>query len=1340
MASEIIHFRSERARHERVLGREDVFKELDRLLLRDVGTRGWVLVKGGPGMGKSAILAHYLDRLEGNNQRVPHHFLRRGVEGWDRPEVVSRNLAAQVEAFFPAQARAIGGPESRLREVLEHVSAKVLIPRKERLLLVVDGLDEAEGGEDGSNPLPRFLPHLLPKGVQILCSSRPDYPNLAWLEEKEHVHPIELDTPRWAASNQEVVRTYWENVAPRFHPPLDAPFVKEAVHRSEGNVLYAVKLSEWLLGPPEQPRRVELLPRGLDAFLVGIWKRLQEIPQEHRASASDGLGLIAVAREALPLSILAAVLGWPALESRERFLQATRPFLLEVPADGAEESAWQPFHESFRAFITKKLGGETERREHRRLAETLCEWPVKEAGDRFRWRYALRHAVTHWLKAGNWERARTLCTDLGYLEAKCQEVGVTTVVEDLARVAEAAGDSDQKFLFGLHQVVLTGAHWLRGDPRALDVMAYNGLLCLGWKGKEIAEALTFPRGLPALRLRHPVRILQELRTFPGHRTGQFASPRTLNGQQVAPLMLGRALFGFPGTPDGRRVVSPFGDGTQKVWETETGRVLATLEGHEDPVLCCAMTPDGRLGVSAFADRTLKVWETETGKTLQTLKGHRGQIWSCAVTADGQRVVSVSEDGRLKVWDVGTGQALATLQGHGGPVHGCAVTPDGRRMVSVSSDSWLMVWDVETGQIVAQMEPHFHMVGCAVTPDGRLVVSASANGTLKVWEVETGRALATLEGHAGPVWNCAVTPDGRRVVSASEDGTLKVWEVETGRALATLKGHAGPVMGCAVTPDGQHVVSMSWDGTVKVWKVTPVDAPTALLESKRGLVDRIAVTPDGRWVVSTSEGDSLVIVWDLETGRSLFPWNKLQKPDPVVAMMERDEARVSGYVVTLDRRRVVSGPDDGTLTVWKDETPLATLKAHVDPERGIAVTEFGRLVATSREGTLTVWNVETQKAFISLNNFWSRPQAREVKVDERRVVSASDDGTLKIWDLPSKQCLQTLYGGKAFFQVEVSNDVICAGDKAGRVWILEAHPRMPHPKPLPTAKAGMDVGIIIALKEEFRVFEGLLPAGYQLERDEKTGQHDYLFTLPDAGHRCVVTFIGEMNPAPAALHTERLISRWDPRTVVMLGIAAGMHPDVKAGDVVIASQVDDYLASAKAQPGGGPGSFEFSLGGSVYQGDHDFITRVRNLEFAERAAFSRWSQLCGDFLVQNVSQAILEELKRQSLVRSAPELLDAHLASGPVVGAAREFSQWLREKRDRNLKTLDMESAGLMAAAFKRVEPKRTLVIRGISDYGDERKTALDAAGEGVLRRYAMQNATQFLWTLLRAGVLPRASH
>ncbi|MCX6583040.1 MAG: hypothetical protein NT166_22920 [Candidatus Aminicenantes bacterium] len=66
------------------------------------------------------------------------------------------------------------------------------------------------------------------------------------------------------------------------------------------------------------------------------------------------------------------------------------------------------------------------------------------------------------------------------------------------------------------------------------------------------------------------------------------------------------IFGIAITPDGKRVVSGSKDTTLKVWDLQTGRCLATFEGHTSDVYGVAVTPDGRRAVSASADCTLRV--------------------------------------------------------------------------------------------------------------------------------------------------------------------------------------------------------------------------------------------------------------------------------------------------------------------------------------------------------------------------------------------------------------------------------------------------------------------------------------------------------------------------------------------------------------------------------------------------------------------------------------------------------------------------------------------------------------------------------------------------------------
>src|SRR5262249_25317733 len=106
---------------------------------------------------------------------VPHHFIRRQVADWDQPEVVAISLAAQIEATFPALRDADARPERRLIELLGRVSNQHRSTRQ--LVVVVDGLDET-CAEPGENPLPRFLPHVVPAGIRFVCATRPTYPRL----------------------------------------------------------------------------------------------------------------------------------------------------------------------------------------------------------------------------------------------------------------------------------------------------------------------------------------------------------------------------------------------------------------------------------------------------------------------------------------------------------------------------------------------------------------------------------------------------------------------------------------------------------------------------------------------------------------------------------------------------------------------------------------------------------------------------------------------------------------------------------------------------------------------------------------------------------------------------------------------------------------------------------------------------------------------------------------------------------------------------------------------------------------------------------------------------------
>ena len=119
------------------------------------------------------------------------------------------------------------------------------------------------------------------------------------------------------------------------------------------------------------------------------------------------------------------------------------------------------------------------------------------------------------------------------------------------------------------------------------------------------------------------------------------------------------------SPDGQYILSGadifFGDiflgigskdNTIKVWDSRTGALLHTLQGHSESVRSVSYSPDGKYILSGSGDKTIKVWDSRRGALLHAIKGHSERVWSVCYSPDGKYIVSGSEDKTIKVWDIG----------------------------------------------------------------------------------------------------------------------------------------------------------------------------------------------------------------------------------------------------------------------------------------------------------------------------------------------------------------------------------------------------------------------------------------------------------------------------------------------------------------------------------------------------------------------------------------------------------------------------------------------------------------------------------------------------------------
>jgi WD40 repeat protein len=68
------------------------------------------------------------------------------------------------------------------------------------------------------------------------------------------------------------------------------------------------------------------------------------------------------------------------------------------------------------------------------------------------------------------------------------------------------------------------------------------------------------------------------------------------------------------------------------------------------------SPDGKLVVTGSHDKHARIWDAETGTLLATLSTDGSEVQTAEFSPDGKRLVTASFDGVARIWDVESAQA------------------------------------------------------------------------------------------------------------------------------------------------------------------------------------------------------------------------------------------------------------------------------------------------------------------------------------------------------------------------------------------------------------------------------------------------------------------------------------------------------------------------------------------------------------------------------------------------------------------------------------------------------------------------------------------------------------
>jgi len=253
----------------------------------------------------------------------------------------------------------------------------------------------------------------------------------------------------------------------------------------------------------------------------------------------------------------------------------------------------------------------------------------------------------------------------------------------------------------------------------------------------------------------------------------------------------------------------------------------------------ALSPDGKQVVSGSGDGAVKLWDIDTGKIIAKWKGHADGVRSVRWTQDGGRVLSGSSDGTPRVWDVERGETILAIE-TGLRVYSAIYSPDETMIATggynYEKKEYLKIFDAKTGKLVANLKGHTRGVNClAWTADGTTLISGSVDESIRTWNTTTWQQIHVFTGHTCHVWDIAISPNGRILASASWDGTARLWNLENRQPIALPLEHAGPVYCVSFSTDGKLLATGCNDDNAYTW-----DIPTIFREA--GL-DELLLNPN-----------------------------------------------------------------------------------------------------------------------------------------------------------------------------------------------------------------------------------------------------------------------------------------------------------------------------------------------------------------------------------------------------------------------------------------------------------------------------------------------------------------
>lgn len=449
-----------------------------------------------------------------------------------------------------------------------------------------------------------------------------------------------------------------------------------------------------------------------------------------------------------------------------------------------------------------------------------------------------------------------------------------------------------------------------------------------------------------------------------------------------------------------------------LYELPTMKPIALLATERGLVSTVAFSPNGQWIATSNWDGIIKIWEIETQRCTAKIQGWHLRTSQLAFSPDSQYLAASGKGyGDVYVWNTTTGMHTASFTVGATPKKGerlpanfpVCFSPDGQYLAYVSGRRVLVVRHIETKEHIARLKysSRKHIQGLAFSPCGRFLAVSSQNTStnrqnteLQVWDIDKETLEMNDSDYGGDKLIPAYSSDGTFRVADIYKNKVVLWDASQREQLNTFEYGGSTRKAFGFSHDGQQF-AVATECEVQVWHAGAPPAVVSHQEHTR-MVRTLFFMEGGKTLVSGHSGESGIVFWDVAQKRArqtlstsygrcaLSPCEKML----ATAVGENGE--------TIEVLRVASG------------TPITTLTKHGQIITALAFSPTGEhLISGDEKGNLSVWSVESWRELRELTGHTNGITAVAFHPNGSHVFTASRDHTVRVWDFESGEQLASL---------------------------------------------------------------------------------------------------------------------------------------------------------------------------------------------------------------------------------------------------------------------------------------------------------------------------------------------